>query len=324
MVVGIGLCSMASETDRAGACGQTLTRKRFRVNRRKNVLILTGFAIPSVCGTLYLCVTAPQDHAVNRYAGAASQAANGEGEGLKLRACASHARGGGVMRNHFDQQLHELRNAVLMLGSQVGEELATAMIAYETLDLAQAEGIIPFDRRINAQRFRIEEDCVGLIVMQQPAARDLRAILTALHMTVDLERMGDQAKRIVKTIPYIQQQPLQVRPATILEMASKVRAMHEQAMKAYADDDVDLARSVGKQDDGVDELYASVFKTQMEQIATSREVDTTEAAYEVLRLAGALERCGDLATNLAERVVYFVTGEIEELNVDTPAIEEVS
>ncbi len=226
------------------------------------------------------------------------------------------------MRTHFNNELQELRNAILLMGSQVGEELGLAVQAYRDLDSNVAERVMAYDRRVNEQRFKIEDDCVGLIVMQQPAARDLRAILTALHMTIDLERMGDQAKGIAKVIPYLVKHPNQPRPSQLFEMASLVTSMLEMAMKAYAEDDVALAQAVGPMDDRVDELYEEVFHFAMDRLSTTGGLTQVEAVYELLRLARELERFGDLATNLAERVVYLVTGTLEEVNLDND--EEVA
>jgi phosphate transport system protein len=220
------------------------------------------------------------------------------------------------MRTRFNDELQELRNAILSMGSQVGEELGMAVQAYRDLDVHAAERVMAYDRRVNEQRFKIEDDCVGLIVMQQPAARDLRAILSALHMTIDLERMGDQAKGIAKVIPYLVKHPNQPRPPQLFEMASLVASMLEMAMKAYAEDDVALAQTIGPIDDRVDDLYQEVFRFAMDRLSTTDGLTQVEAVYELLRLARELERFGDLATNLAERVVYLVTGTLDEVNLD--------
>lgn len=221
-----------------------------------------------------------------------------------------------TMRQRFEQQLLELRGDVLKMGSMVEEELTMAMTALETLDTALARQVFAFDNQINAARFDIEEKCFALIVTQQPAARDLRAIVTVMNMIVDLERMGDQAKGIAKVVPHMLRSPDIPRPVELKQMGELVNKMLNRAMTAYAHDNVDLAREVARQDDAVDALYARVFAQIMTHMAEVRSSEKIEASYETLRAARELERFGDLATNIAERVIYMVTGRLQEMNVD--------
>lgn len=221
-----------------------------------------------------------------------------------------------TIRQRFEKQLNELREDVLKMGSMVEEELDLAMGALETLDSARARQVFAFDNQINAARFDIEEKCFALIVTQQPAARDLRAIVTVMNMIIDLERMGDQAKGIAKVVPHMVKSPDIPKPAELKQMGALVRKMLNQTMTAYAHDNVDLARAVARQDDEVDALYARIFTQIMLHMAEMRSSDQIEASYETLRAARELERFGDLATNVAERVIYMVTGKFQEMNVD--------
>lgn len=225
------------------------------------------------------------------------------------------------IRQRFEQQLEELRTDVLKMGSMVEDELHVAMSALETLNTERARQVFALDNEVNLIRFEIEEKCFGLIVTQQPAARDLRSIVTVMNMIVDLERMGDQAKGIAKVIPHMVQSPDIPRPAELYQMGAKVGRMLNQTMTAYAHDNIDLARSVAKQDDEVDALYAQIFGEIMAHMADAKTPDKIEATYEALRAARELERFGDLATNLAERVIYMVTGRIQEINIDNSLIE---
>ena len=219
-------------------------------------------------------------------------------------------------RVYFDQQLSELRDDILLMGSRVEAELKLAVNAYNTLDEEKAREVYAADRDVNQARFDIEDKCFTLIVTQQPAATDLRTIVPALNVIVDLERMGDQAKGIAKVIPHLLKNPDQPRPLELVEMSAMVGNMLNQVMLAYAHSNVDLARIVANQDDQVDALYAQVFHQIMTQMAGVDEPDKVEAAYELLRVARELERFGDLATNVAERVIYLVTGSFDEINVD--------
>ena len=220
------------------------------------------------------------------------------------------------IRQRFEQQLEELRMDVLKMGSMVEHELHVAMEALENLNTARAREVFALDNEVNLLRFEIEEKCFGLIVTQQPAARDLRSVVTVMNMIIDLERMGDQAKGIAKVVPHMVQSPDIPRPAELAQMGVKVGTMLNQTMTAYAHDNVDLAREVAKQDDEVDALYARVFTQIMAHMAEVKTPEKIEATYEALRAARELERFGDLATNLAERVIYMVTGRIQEINVD--------
>ena len=220
------------------------------------------------------------------------------------------------VRAHFDRKLNDLRDGILLMGSRVEEEMKLALEALTTLNSDKANEVFAADRNVNRMRFEIEEQCFSLIVTQQPAARDLRTIMTAMNIIVDLERMGDQAKGIAKVIPHLIRQPQVERPAELRQMGEMVGRMLNQVLLAYARTNVDLARMIAHQDDEVDMLYAQVFSKIMVQMAHTNNPEQIEASYELLRAARELERFGDLATNIAERVVYLVTGTLEEINVD--------
>jgi phosphate transport system protein len=220
------------------------------------------------------------------------------------------------VRAHFDRKLNDLRDGILLMGSRVEEEMKLALEALATLNIDKANEVYAADRIVNRMRFEIEEQCFSLIVTQQPAARDLRTIMTAMNIIVDLERMGDQAKGIAKVIPHLIRHPLLDRPPELKQMGDLVSRMLNQVLLAYSRVNVDLARVIAHQDDEVDMLYAQVFSKIMVQMAHTNSPEQIEASYELLRVARELERFGDLATNIAERIVYLVTGTLEEINVD--------
>lgn len=220
------------------------------------------------------------------------------------------------LRERFHAQLNELRAEILAMGSQVEEELHLAMAALSSLSEEKAQAIYDLDAEVNRRRFAIEDQCFSLIAMQHPTAKDLRLVLSALAMAVDLERMGDQAKGIAKVVRHLQKFPPQERPTGLQAMGEMVGQMLRQAMTAYAHDNVELARQAAAQDDEVDTIYARVFSDVMLRMAQVREPDQVEATYEILRSARELERFGDLATNVAERVIYLVTGSMSEINQD--------
>ncbi|MCB0125568.1 MAG: phosphate signaling complex protein PhoU [Caldilineaceae bacterium] len=220
------------------------------------------------------------------------------------------------MREQFERQLNELRSDILHMGKLVEEELLLALKALDTLDKALAAQVYEADEEVNRLRFVTEEKCFTIIVTQQPAARDLRAVVSVMNMIVDLERMGDQAKGIAKVIPRLSEREERSLPPELGQMGEMVINMLRQSMVAYQNDSVGLARFVAAQDDEVDDLFSRVFGNLMQQMAQDSEPDQIKSSYEMLRVARELERFGDLATNIAERVVYRVTGQIQEINSD--------
>jgi phosphate transport system protein len=220
------------------------------------------------------------------------------------------------IRERFERKLSELRDRILHIGSLVEQEMTLALTAFEGLDRALAREVFALDEQVNAERFEVEDLCLQLIVTQQPMARDLRLIVTAITMVVDLERMGDQAKGVAKVIPHLHDHLELVKPPELKEMGVLVRSMISQAMEAYATSNVELAATIPPMDDDVDRLYAKVFTQIMYMMTEVKDPHQAESTYELLRVARELERYGDLATNVAERVVYMVTGEMVETNVD--------
>lgn len=219
-----------------------------------------------------------------------------------------------IVRAHFERKLNELRDEILYMGGLVEAELMLALDAFRTLDAEKAKQVSAADRVVNKTRFDIEEKCFSLIVTQQPAARDLRTITTAMNIIIDLERMGDQAKGVAKVVPRLLRMPTQEQPPELWQMGEMVGKMLSQVMLAFANGNIDLARIIAKQDDEVDALYARVFTRLMADMAAAGSPDQVEAAYEVLRVARELERFGDLVTNVGERIIYLVTGSLDEMN----------
>jgi phosphate transport system protein len=219
-----------------------------------------------------------------------------------------------MTRVAFDVALGELRDRILVMGSQVQEELRLALAALDALDVELASQVQALDREVNHARFSIEEDCFTLIVTQQPAASDLRRIYAATHMSVDIERMGDQAKGIAKVVPHLREFPDLARPVELKQMGELVSVMLSDALIAYSDSDVELAKNVAARDDEVDALYATVSNQVMYQLARTESPERVSAWYEILRAARELERFGDLATNVAERSIYLVTGDMPDFS----------
>ena len=221
------------------------------------------------------------------------------------------------IRHYFDQQLDDLRDQILVMGSRVRAELDLALDALATLSTEKAQAVFVADQVVNEMRFKVEEQCFTLIVTQQPATGDMRSIVAAMSVIVDLERMGDQAKGIAKAIPRLVATPNQAHPPELQQMGELVGKMLNQVMIAFAHNNTDLARIIVRQDDEVDVLYVSAFNHVMGQMAQAGSPEKAEAAYELLRVARELERFGDFVINVGERIIYLETGTLEEINVDT-------
>jgi phosphate transport system protein len=213
------------------------------------------------------------------------------------------------MRKRFDNKLDEIRGDILRMGSIVDEELQLALKALKKKDTDLAQQVIVMDDTVNEMRFDIEDKCVLLIATQQPAATDLRAIVAVMNMIVDLERMGDQAKGVAKLVPALEEIPDKwVRWDELQQMGELVRVMLKDAMTAYAENNIELAGLIADQDNEVDSIYARVHAQVMESMTEAKKQKKVEAAYDILRAARELERYGDLATNVADRVTYIATG----------------
>lgn len=213
-----------------------------------------------------------------------------------------------MTRELFEKQLSAMRDGVTLMGSQVAEELQTALVALAELDQALAAQVPTMDRIVNQTRFEIEELCFTVIATQQPTARDLRQIFAVANMIVDLERMGDQAKGIAKLIPDLAVEPAPAIPAEIQQMGRLVSEILGQALQAHGERNHALAEEAMRRDREVDALYAAVFTKVMLMMVQADTPEMARAAHNILRVGRELERFGDLASNIAERCVYLITG----------------
>jgi phosphate transport system protein len=215
-----------------------------------------------------------------------------------------------MLRQQFRQTLDELRDQIITMGSYVREELRLAMKALESLDVESAKQVSVLDREVNRLRFEIEERCLILIATEAPAASDLRLIFATVNMIVDLERMGDQAKGIAKAARKLRKEPTITRPAELQHMGMLVGEMLDDALRAYAEGDLEVSRAIADRDDEIDTVYANVFTQIMYLLAQTDDPDRVRVVYSLLRTARELERLGDLVSNFAERSIYLVTGEM--------------
>jgi len=215
-------------------------------------------------------------------------------------------------RAAFDRQLHTLLDDTLMLGSMVEKAIELSIDALVRLDADLARQIIADDARVNARRYRLEEDAVRLIATQQPMAGDLRLIASVIHISTDLERIGDYAAGIAKIVLMHGDQP-PVKPLIdIPRMAEIGASMLRRSLDALVRRDAVAAREIVAEDDQVDALYDQIYRELLTYMIEDPKL--IQRATWLLWAAHNVERIADRATNVCERVVYMVTGQIEELD----------
>jgi phosphate transport system protein len=216
------------------------------------------------------------------------------------------------VRVHFAKALAQLHANVLELGSRAQRAVASGLTALVNGDADLAREVIAADVNINRLRYDIEFECYSLLVTEQPVASDMRAIVAALTIVNDLERIADHGKKIARTCLRMQEDP---RPMPLGEMPALGDlglAMLARALRAFATRNVAEAEAVCHSDDEADALYKRVFNTIVNQMVADPQ--QISAGTHLLQIAHELERVGDRATNVAERVIYTVTGELIELN----------
>ena len=217
------------------------------------------------------------------------------------------------VRAGLDLQLRMLQDEVLTMGGMVEKSIARALDSLIRRDLEASEQVIREDDFIDSKRFNIEEQCIDLIATQQPMAGDLRILVSFLHITVELERMGDYAEGIARINLLMGTEPLLKPLIDIPRMAEKASRMLRRSLEALVNRDTVTALQVCNDDDDVDALYDQVYRELL--LFMIQDPQTIQRATYLLWVAHDLERIADRATNIAERVVFLVTGKMEEINV---------
>ena len=216
-------------------------------------------------------------------------------------------------RSAFDQKYAEIRDNLLRIGQLLDTAIDRSMTALKNQDQALARQIIAEDAVINDLRFTVEEECLALIATQQPAASDLRSVITAMNLVNDMERMADHAAGIAKAVIRMGDEPLLKPLVDIPKMANFARSMLKRGLDAFLARDVEAARIIAAEDDEIDHLYKAIFDELLGIMA--RDPDTISRGTYLLWCAHNVERIGDRATNIAERVIFLTTGTMKELNL---------
>ncbi len=215
------------------------------------------------------------------------------------------------IRAGFHKKLREVQDDILVMGSMVEKAILHSVQALKDRELAMAKQIIADDVKINRERFEIEEKCIRLIATQQPMASDLRTIICVLNIITELERIGDYAEGIAKVVVMIGDEPPLKPLIDIPRMADKTTQMLRQSLDAFVNRDAHAARQVVAEDDEVDNLYDQVFRELLTFMV--EEPQTITRATRLIWVAHNLERSADRVTNICERVVFIVTGKMEEI-----------
>ncbi|CAN5819965.1 phosphate signaling complex protein PhoU [soil metagenome] len=207
---------------------------------------------------------------------------------------------------HFHAELAKLRSRLLDMSALAEELVRISIEALLERDVAKADAVILADHEIDAMEVEMDESCVLLLALQQPMARDLRLITMTLTISNDLERVGDHAVNIAQAVRHLAEQPQFAPLPAIEEMARLARAMLSDALDFFVRGDAHGAREVCRRDDKVDSLHDSLFRTLLTyMIEDPRRIS---AAMSLFLVSKNLERIADLATNIAEDVVFLVEG----------------
>ncbi|HHT9114441.1 MAG: phosphate signaling complex protein PhoU [Planctomycetes bacterium] len=218
-----------------------------------------------------------------------------------------------MTREAYHKALKNLQDEVLEMAGMVANAIKKSVESLQKRDMNASRVIITNDSLINKKRFAIEEKCISLIATQQPMAVDLRVLTSILSIITDLERMGDHAEGIAKISLLIGDEPL-VKPLIDIPRMSDIGlSMLDKCLKAFVNRDVEAARLICNEDDTVDALHDQVYRELLILMIQNPKI-IHQATY-LTWVSHNLERIADRVTNIAERIVFMVTGKMEEMNV---------
>jgi phosphate transport system protein len=218
-------------------------------------------------------------------------------------------------RETYQRNLREIQDEVLVMGSMVEKALDRSMQALKNRALDLAGRVVADDVNVDKKRFEIEENALDLIATQAPMASDLRILLATLSIVTDLERMADHAAGNAKIAIMIGNEPPLKPLIDLPRMNEKTISMLHRSLDAFIAHDAESARKIVAEDDEIDNLYDQVFRELLTFMMEDPRSITR--ATRLMWVAHNLERTGDRVTNICERVVFMVTGKMEELNVST-------
>ncbi len=217
-----------------------------------------------------------------------------------------------MTRKEYHQSLQEVQDDVLKMSQMVGKAITGSLKALKDRDITASKRIVREDAAINKMRFVIEKKCMLLLATQQPMAGDLRVLASVINIITDLERIGDHAEGIAKISVTIGKKEL-VKPLIDMpRMVEQAASMLSRCMQAFMDRDIKVARLICEEDDIVDYLYDHIYNELVLLMISNPQI-IKDATY-LIWAAHNIERMADRVTNIAERIVYMVTGRMEEMN----------
>jgi len=212
------------------------------------------------------------------------------------------------MTKHIERQIDQLKEKILRVGTMVEEAISKSITALINRDVSLAQRVAASDEQIDRMEVEVEEECLKILALYQPVAADLRFVVAALKINNDLERMGDLAKNIAKRVAQLANgEPCEL-PPEIRTMAMQAQEMVKQSLDAVVKADPTLARQVREEDDVVDESRQQIRRKVLKGIKEHPE--NVENLLRVNSVSKHIERIADMATNIAEDVIYMVEGEI--------------
>jgi phosphate transport system protein len=212
------------------------------------------------------------------------------------------------MLHYWQREIENLKKLVLSLGALVEEQIQHSILALERRDADLANEVVRKDREIDSLEIVIEEECLKILALYQPVAKELRFVVAVLKMNNDLERMGDLAANIAKRARYLSKKEKIDLVADFGVVAEKAQAMVKKSLDALVNTDVNLAREVCASDDEVDKLTKHILKRTINSIEKNPE--RTKDYFSIRSVSKNLERIADSATNIAEDVIYLCSGDI--------------
>jgi phosphate transport system protein len=223
------------------------------------------------------------------------------------------------MERHFHHQLEDLKKSLLQMAALVETQIAHAVRALVERDVALCDEVIQGDQPINGMELDIDHQCIQLLALQQPIARDLRFIAAAMKINVDLERMGDIAVNIARRAKRLNDMPVLKPLIDIPRMATLAQSMVKESLDAFVRGDEHLAREVCVRDDEIDSLEDQIFRELLTYMM--EQPRSVPQALQLIFISRHIERIADHATNIAESVVYFSQGKVIKHHADDTSSE---
>jgi phosphate transport system protein len=218
-----------------------------------------------------------------------------------------------MTRDLFERRLREMQDDVLIMGSMVEKAILRSMEALKNRDIELSNQVIRDDALINAKRYELEEKCIQTIALQQPMAADLRVLVAVLFIASELERMADHAEGIGRINIMLGDEALAGPLGDVVEMSDRSANMLRRAITAFVERDAEAARLICDEDDQIDALYDASYNALIHEMIKT-PADIQRITY-MIWTSHNLERIADRVTNVCERVIFMVTGRLEEINV---------